>query len=225
MMDEAFEKRLGDVEESVKTIAQFVRNEVDNLKKINEELSVLQASTEKINTENHMLMKRFHEKINSIENMEQKMAEIGITKGTDESVGGSFDKELQDTKDMVDGMKMTIASLGKHIHDVEKELTEIKEKKTEHREKVNTKEISGMVSKLVVKNFEEFAKVMDRKIPHLMTRDEHVRHMEELSKKINSIQAPDLSGLARRIDMVEQKLEEISAFIQGVYNKMPVVVE
>jgi hypothetical protein len=122
-------------------------------------------------------------------------------------------------------MSATVASISKHLHDVEKELVEIREMKEKHAEKVNMKEVSGSINKLVVKNFEEFAKVMDRKIPHLMTREEHVKHMEELNKKINNIQAPDVSGIARRVDMMEKKIDEIYSFIQGMYNKIPTVVE
>jgi hypothetical protein len=75
------------------------------------------------------------------------------------------------------------------------------------------------------KNMEEFAKSIDKKLPEYITKDEYRRSIYDISRKLERIEAPDISSIEQRMQEVELDLLNIAKLVKGLGTRMPIIVE
>ncbi|MEM7819698.1 MAG: hypothetical protein QXD48_02610 [Candidatus Aenigmatarchaeota archaeon] len=205
----------------------------EKIKKMEQQLKMFEIST---NETRSNYLKKIDDDINNLKNiidneekirntinknikdLDQRLKTLEMTRIEEPN---KLNNEIEDLRKLIDRVTTANASINKHLVELEHELSEIKSKKDERLEM----NVSGVVNKLVAKNLEEFMKVLDRKIPHIMTREEYMRYISDLNKRIENIRSPDLSDLIKRIEIIEQNLNEISKMILSIYNRIPVIVE
>ena len=119
-----------------------------------------------------------------------------------------MDMSLREARDKLDGISHVeeLAGLGSRIHDMEK----------------NVKMTSV---KLLTQQLNDFAKSMDRKLPNIVAREEYMREVAEINRRLRTMESPDLAPLGSRVERLERKLDDISSMVKGLHNRMPVVVE
>lgn len=87
------------------------------------------------------------------------------------------------------------------------------------------KDLENRVQVAATKQLAEFAKVMDKKLPELLTREAHEHDIREIRHRLRNIQSPDMAPVGKRVDILERKINEIVAMTKAMYNRLPVVVE
>lgn len=107
------------------------------------------------------------------------------------------------------------------------EIRNIRNEIAEHRKVIqNLKaDLEIAASRFFTNNLEEFARALDRKFPGFVSREEYSQHLNQLTQRLKTIEAPDLSPLATRVGMLEKKLEDVHAMMQSLVRTMPIVVE
>ncbi|MBI2971533.1 MAG: hypothetical protein HYY37_03920 [Candidatus Aenigmarchaeota archaeon] len=110
-----------------------------------------------------------------------------------------------------------------HADEVRKLRDELAYQKTAIQNIEKNLELSA--TRFFASNLEEFSKALDRKVPELVTRDEYMRDIREMASKMRGIEAPDLTGFARRVDSLEKRINDIYQMTRNVSSRMPVVVE
>ncbi len=80
------------------------------------------------------------------------------------------------------------------------------------------RDFEAKTAKILTHHLDEFAGMIDRKIPRLVTRDEFERSWA-------LIKLPDTSNIIQRIDFLEMKLNEIYAVVRNLSTRLPIVVE
>jgi hypothetical protein len=81
------------------------------------------------------------------------------------------------------------------------------------------------MNKVITKHLGEFAKVMDKKLPNIVTREEYLSFIRDADKRLRNIESPDMSHIMQRIEMLEKEISSINTMARDVYNRIPVVVE
>ena len=119
-----------------------------------------------------------------------------------------MDSSLREARDKLDGISHVeeLAGLGSRIHDMEKNV-----------------KLSSV--KMLTQQLNDFAKSMDRKLPNIVAREEYLREVAEINRRLKTIESPDLAPLGSRVERLEKKLDDISHMIRGLHNRVPVVVE
>jgi exonuclease SbcC len=80
------------------------------------------------------------------------------------------------------------------------------------------KDLEMRATKILTRELEEFANLLDKKMPRFVTRDEFERSWA-------MIRTPDMGHLMQRIDFLEMKLNEIYTIARNLGTRLPVVVE
>jgi len=75
------------------------------------------------------------------------------------------------------------------------------------------------------KNLEEFARTIDKKLPEYVTKDEYRRAYYDVSRKLERIEAPDISSIEQRMQEVELDLLNIAKMVKGLGTRMPIIIE
>src|SRR3989344_8811963 len=75
------------------------------------------------------------------------------------------------------------------------------------------------------KNLEEFARTIDKKLPEYVTKDEYRRYYYDVSRKLERIEAPDISAIENRMQEVEIDLLNIAKMVKGLGTRMPIIIE
>lgn len=241
------EKRIDELEKSVKALAIHMKNELAKLERLREtkfepEGSVSQRLRE---LEKEVL----HQKTltERLKNVVEEDIELGLTmdKIHDRDIAESEKSYKAEMKKLDETEAKKIEEIGrKYGEEFEedealmasnmKKLMEMRQKldnmeavmgKLEQFQSEKEMEIEQAVSKYTTKELAEFAKVIDRKFPELATKDEFRRLEDDVTKKISMIETPDLSHIERKIDVLEIKIGQIAAMVKDIYNKLPAVVE
>jgi len=120
-----------------------------------------------------------------------------------------------------------MASNLKKIMDMKNKLNEmeITMDKIEEFQRERDRKIEDIVMSQTTKHLGEFAKMIDQKFPELVTKDEFRRLEDEVMRRIDIIEAPDLSHIEKKFDVLERQISQLVTMIRDVYNKLPAVVE
>ncbi len=107
------------------------------------------------------------------------------------------------------------------------EMRNMRNEIAEHRKVIqNLKaDLEIAAARFFTNNLEEFARTLDRKFPSFVSREEYARSLQEISQRLKTIEAPDLSPLASRVEMAEKKLEDVHSMMQNLAQSMPIIVE
>lgn len=122
-------------------------------------------------------------------------------------------KKLEEIRQLLQDESAFRASMEKKLRDME----------TRQRERPAVPETE--ISAIVARRLEEFARVLDRKFPELVTRDEFAKFAADVDGRIRYIEAPDTAAIEKRIDSVERKLDSLVSVLKDLLDRMPVVVE
>jgi hypothetical protein len=120
-----------------------------------------------------------------------------------------------------------MASNLKKIMDMKNKLNEMEftMDKIEEFQRERDRKIEDIVMSQTTKHLGEFAKMIDQKFPELMTKEEFRKLEDEVMKRIDIIEAPDLSHIEKKVDVLERQVSQLVTMIRDVYNKLPAVVE
>ncbi len=107
------------------------------------------------------------------------------------------------------------------------EIRNVRSEIAEHRKVIqNLKaDLEIAATRFFTTNLEEFARTLDKKFPGFVSREEYARHMTEVSRRLKTVEAPDLSPLASRVGDLERRLGDVHASMQNLVRTMPIVVE
>jgi low affinity Fe/Cu permease len=133
-------------------------------------------------------------------------------------------------------VEIAIATHRKDINELiaamQAELAKIKpiltaEKVSALMKRVNTieRDLESRASAIVTKELASFAEAIDRKFPDLVTKADFSQWSRAVAQRIQTIEAPDISPLADRIDKLELRLNELGSLIREIAVRMPIVVE
>ena len=94
-------------------------------------------------------------------------------------------------------------------------------------QRVNTMErdLESRASAIVTKEIASFSEAIDKKFPDLVSKSDFSQWSRAVAQRIQTIEAPDMSPLADRIDHLELRLNELTALIREIAVRMPIVVE
>lgn len=210
----AFEKRIMDFESKLSYLKSA---EVGDIKKLAEEFR----------SEKELLEK---ESVNRI-SVEARVKEL-------ESKLTKMDESVDESVEEVEELDVDRVSMEKRLHDAEDELTRMREvvSKIESVEggdiaKLSTRlqDMEGNMKmttiRLLTQQLNEFAKSLDRRLPNVVSKEEYSRQIAELNRRMQTIEAPDLSPLGTRVERLEKKVDEIANMMRSMYNRIPIVVE
>jgi len=94
-------------------------------------------------------------------------------------------------------------------------------------QRVNTMErdLESRASAIVTKEIASFSEAIDKKFPDLVSKSDFSQWSRAVAQRIQTIEAPDMSPLADRIDHLELRLNELTSLIREIAVRMPIVVE
>lgn len=159
----------------------------------------------------------------------------------------AFDKKIADIEQGIEAIKEPLVhakeeidkaaqeKLNEFATDVEnlknvlhlEEIRNIRNEIAEHRKVIqNLKaDLEVAAARFFTTNLEEFSRALDKKFPSFVSREDYVKYMNEVTQRLKTIEAPDLSPLATRVEMLERKLEDVHAMMKSLARTMPIVVE
>jgi len=126
--------------------------------------------------------------------------------------------KLREFETEVDDIKTVL-----HLDDIRNIRNEI----AEHRKVIQSlkADLEVAAARFFTANLEEFARALDKKFPGFVSREEYAKHLNEISHRLKTIEAPDLSPMSTHVVMLEKKLEDVHAMMQDLVKTMPIVVE
>lgn len=247
------EKRIENLEESVKTLARFVREEIEKLntagigafdpegktgieKKIGKLEFEIGQQKEVINGLWDLLKKRMRMDVS----LEKK--EAGVVKGLEEEVSeiseimeeemAKKDEELAEKSARFEDVQTL--SFRKDLQTMRSMVDQVKERTDDTEHKIKElkehltnyhKNIKDVATSVLMHRLQDFASEIDKKYPELATRAEFQRLEDDLRTRIKIIEVPDLTHIEKRVAVLEKKIGDLAYMIQDVYEKVPAVVE
>jgi chromosome segregation ATPase len=168
------------------------------------------------------------------EELNKKLQDIIMAIDQESASRAATDKKVQD-------LAMKLSKLGGETHET-KEPSSKEAKDTENLAKLrqeilaeleaNRRIMGNLKNNLEItatnffaKNMEEFAKSIDKKLPEYITKDEYRRSIYDISRKLERIEAPDISSIEQRMQEVELDLLNIAKLVKGIGTRMPIIVE
>lgn len=202
------------------------------LQDITNELVVLRSGKAEIETAiNHGLAQ-----------LDERMKSVGV----DEQLA-AFDKKLADVQQEIEAAKEPVTNAKEEIEkaaqkkmdefsaDIDEikgalhleDIRNIRNEIVEHRKLIqNLKaDLEIAASRFFSSNLEEFAHALDKKFPGFVSKEDYTKHMTEISQRLKTIEAPDLSPLSARVEMLERKLNDVHNMMQSLARTMPIVLE
>lgn len=203
------EKRIEDLEESVRTLAQFIKNEVRRLeatKKMEEKMPKGLTAEDRVR-EMERVIDDQTKTINEIRNILKGDVDLDIkSRSLEEMRSEEEDVERLAIEKKVLDLRHKISSLEANVK--------------------KPAEIKTIVDRsYIVKEMEEFARKMDEKYPNLATRDEFETFKKEINNKIDLIETPNLEHIEKKIEDLEKTLSDITEVMRKLSRKIPAVVE
>lgn len=136
-------------------------------------------------------------------------------------------KKLQKSESSTEEKAVILASIDKKMQDTDL-LSKDLQAKLEYLEKIEKdmdRKLDEKALKIFTKQLEDFSRVMERRFPSLVTKDELYTTVSGLKEKLQSIESPDLAPLAQKVDFLEKRVESIYELLKHVSNRIPVIVE
>ena len=140
---------------------------------------------------------------------EEKASRISMEKKLEDTKAPSYkppEKEMPAASDDIAKLRADIASQKQTINEMEKRLEK-------------------QAIKFFAENLEEFAHALEKRFPRLIKEEQYYKDMHAIEQKLKSIETPDLSPLASRVELLEQHISEIQRMMKSVSSRMPMVVE
>ncbi len=214
--------RIASLERNISAIGKSVSEVRGIRKEMEEELSIRGSLEKKLNDISY--------NISLLGDMNSRLEDESAARAALESRLQDLSSELADMRRMkaeIDSAVKTeiIEELGGALHI--DEIRSISSEIAEHRKVIqNLKaDLEIAAARFFTNNLEEFARALDKKFPGFVSREEYARSLQEISQRLKTIEAPDLSPLSARVEMAERKLEDVHAMMQSLANTMPIVVE
>ncbi|MFC2143218.1 hypothetical protein ACFLQN_02360 [Candidatus Aenigmatarchaeota archaeon] len=223
------EKRIEELEESVKTLAKYMKNE---LKKV----QVLSKQDHRVPIDDkvNLLSKELRELRKLVsQNVRYDLTSEDLDEAKDEVFAKKLtelrplEKRIEKELDQEDTDKM---ALMKNISDVRYKVQDI-ESNIEKFDNIHQKQqstqrnIEELVNRHLVKELSKFAADIDKKYPELATRFDLEKFQTQIRKKIEMIEVPDMSHIESKVVDLERKISRLVLMIEDIYNKLPAVVE
>ena len=134
-------------------------------------------------------------------------------------------KNLRKTEKEVEEEGAILAAVDKKIRDMDL-LTKDIEARIEHAAKLDPdKALEAKATKIFTKHLDDFSRVMDRRFPSLVTRDDMYKTISDINSRLDNIEAPDLAPLAQKVDYLEKKIGSIYDMLKSISSRIPVIVE
>ncbi len=157
---------------------------------------------------------------------EQKLGQIN---DIDKRIG-SIEEDLKiihrTEKDVEEG-SVIMASVDKKMADLEL-FSKDMQAQIEYMKSVENKlekSLDSRATKMFTKQLEDMSRIMDKRFPTLVTREDVSRHISEINKRLGTIETPDMSPLTEKVDYLEKKVEAIYNMLKSVSSRIPVIVE
>jgi len=87
------------------------------------------------------------------------------------------------------------------------------------------KTLETQAIKFFAANLEDFAKTLEKRFPKMVKEDQYSKDINSIQKQMHSIESPDMSILAQRIDKLESHISEIQSLMKIVSTRVPYIVE
>jgi hypothetical protein len=207
--EKSIETKLVDIEDKLTT-------EVDTHRKTFDSALADLESALRTEFENHR--RAFDDKIVDLEERIAKVATEVATTEAKKDVESALAAHRKDIKELIATMQAELARI-KPILTAEKVATLM--------QRVNTieRELESRATAIVTKEIASFSEAIDRKFPDLVSKSDFSQWSRAVAQRIQTIEAPDMSPLADRIDHLELRLNELTALIREIAVRMPIVVE
>lgn len=206
IMEFATKADLEEMRKSYKGIDNSIMRDIADIKAINEEQDMMHNSIEK--------------RLQDLEKQIQTSyaAETAEEKADMRNVSGRVGQLSR----LVDEERSKRAAMVNHMHELENQFSELRK---ERKKSLISKEVENQMSRTISKHLAEFSKVMDKRLPNVVTREQHIAFMKDIDKRLQAIETPDMRNILHRIEHLENQLNQINTMAKDVYNRIPVVVE
>lgn len=87
------------------------------------------------------------------------------------------------------------------------------------------KKLEMIALKTTTKQLEEYSKMLDKKLPEIMTKEDYQRIMNIVNQRIKMPDIPDLKIIKDRVGVLEKNIEQIAAETRSIYGRLPFIVE
>jgi chromosome segregation ATPase len=236
----SIEKRIQDLEKETTALKVAesaegkvnIRDMEDRMAQLTNKLNIFVTKSDLENLKNAISEKRFmdEEQTTIHKSIEKRMQDIEKEITSLKIAGSAEEKaDIRDVEDnitklmnIIEDEKRKRASILKNVQELENEIDLLRKEKTKE---LIGKEIEDKFNKAIVKQLGKFAKVMDNRLPNIVTREEYISFIKDVDKRLQSIKPLDFSHLIRRIEMLENQINEINTIARDVYNRIPVIVE
>jgi chromosome segregation ATPase len=85
--------------------------------------------------------------------------------------------------------------------------------------------VEVVATKFLTRELNEFSRMLDRRMPVFVTKEEFSRDISALNQRLKAINAPGTEMLEKKIDFLERRLSEIVLLMRDITGRMPVIVE
>jgi len=206
IMEFATKADLDEFKRSDQNIDKRIINDIGQIKAVNEEQDVMHDAIEK-----------------RLQDLEKRIetsyaAETAQEKSDMRNVGG----RIAQLSKLLDEERSKRANMANHIHELENRLSHMQK---ERKKTVINKEIESQMGKTISKHLGEFSKVMDKRLPNVVTREQHMAFIKDIDNRLQHMEVPDVSNVLHRIQRLESQINEINSMAKDVYNRIPVIVE
>ncbi len=217
--------------QNIKTISKFiedfekyVENDIKKTGALNSKIDLitkeLSSLEEKLKTQKEIQAKKENSLSRELDTLRQDVDSLlklkesfGQTIEEEDVERVSIEKEFQDMKHRqkefekkLDEFKKEIISQQKFVEDANKNL-----------------KLTAM--KYLGDELNRFANTLDKKLPDLATKRDFDIFVQNVNRKIDSIEKPDVSYLEIKINELERKIAQIYDMIKNISDRIPVVVE
>jgi|GEM_PF-3146704 len=87
------------------------------------------------------------------------------------------------------------------------------------------RELEARATRIVTKELAEFASLMDKRFPHMVSRSEFDKLNAEILARVQRIEAPDTRPMLQRLQEMEKRTEDFYRILQQIASRMPLVME
>jgi hypothetical protein len=87
------------------------------------------------------------------------------------------------------------------------------------------REMEARATRIVTKELAEFASLMDKRFPYLVSKNDFDKLSAEVLARIERVEAPDTGPILRRVEEMEKRLEDFARLITTIAQRMPLVIE
>ncbi len=136
-------------------------------------------------------------------------------------------KNLQKSEKQIEEESVILSSIDKKMSDLEMfaKDTQAKMGYIKSVEGKLDKALDARATKIFTKQLEDLSRIMDKRYPSLVTRDDLHKSISEIKRQLEAVESPNLAVLGEKVDYLEKKVEAIYAMMKSISNRIPVIVE